>query len=88
MIVEAASGRFDPGRAGMSSRCVSSLQCCFRSKWDAAKYLASGKLQVVMKDYRMAPADLFVFYPSHRNLPAKALAFIDFLAANIGKEQG
>ena len=54
-----------------------------RSEWDVAKYLESGRLQVVLKDYKPAPADLYVFYPSRRNLPAKVRAFIDFLVASL-----
>jgi LysR family transcriptional activator of dmlA len=50
-----------------------------RSEWDLAKYVESGRLQVVLKDYKLAPADLFVFYPSRRNMSAKVRAFIDFL---------
>lgn len=53
-----------------------------RSEWDAAKYLASGRLQIVLPDYKLAPADLFVYYPSRENLPAKVRTFIDFL---VGK---
>jgi LysR family transcriptional activator of dmlA len=55
-----------------------------RSEWDLAKYLETGRLQVVLKDYRLAPADLFVFYPSRRNMPAKVRAFIDFLIISLG----
>jgi DNA-binding transcriptional LysR family regulator len=51
-----------------------------RSEWDLAKYLASGRLQVVLPDYTPPPADLFVFYASRKQLPAKVRVFIDFLA--------
>lgn len=51
-----------------------------RSEWDVAKYLQSGRLRIVLPDYTLAPADLFVFYASRRNLPARVRAFIDFLA--------
>lgn len=54
-----------------------------RSEWDVARYLQSGRLRIVLPDYALAPADLFVFYPSRRNLPAKVRAFIDFLAAEF-----
>jgi DNA-binding transcriptional LysR family regulator len=54
-----------------------------RSEWDAAKYLQSGRLQVVLDDYKPAPADLFVFYPSRRNLPARVRSFIDFLVDSL-----
>ncbi|WP_286758101.1 LysR substrate-binding domain-containing protein [Ralstonia sp. RL] len=54
-----------------------------RSEWDVARHLESGRLQVVLKDYKPAPADLFVYYPSRRNLPAKVRAFIDFLVERL-----
>jgi LysR family transcriptional regulator, transcriptional activator for dmlA len=57
-----------------------------RSEWDLAKYLASGRLQLVLPDYAPAPADLFVFYPSRQQLPAKVRVFIDFLAAHFRDE--
>lgn len=58
-----------------------------RSEWDVARYLESGRLQVVLKEYKLAPADLFVYYPSRRNLPAKVRTFIDFLVGAINDEQ-
>lgn len=59
-----------------------------RSEWDAAKYLASGRLQQVLKECKVPPADLFVYYPSRRNLPAKVRSFIDFIIDNIGGAKG
>ena len=55
-----------------------------RSEWDAAKYIASGRLQVVLGDYSMPSADLYVYYPSRQQQPAKVRAFIDFLAQKLG----
>lgn len=55
-----------------------------RSEWDLAKYLASGRLQVVLPAYRLPDADLFVFYPSRSNLSARVRTFIDFLVEQIG----
>jgi LysR family transcriptional activator of dmlA len=52
-----------------------------RSEWDAAKYLASGRLREVMPAYTLPSADLYVYYLSRRHLSAKVRAFIDFLAA-------
>jgi LysR family transcriptional activator of dmlA len=54
-----------------------------RSEWDAAKYLDSGRLQVVLADYTLPPADLYVYYPSRQQQPARVRAFIDFLAESI-----
>lgn len=54
-----------------------------RSEWDAAQYLASGQLIEVMPGYSLPSADLYAFYLSRRNLPAKIRSFIDFLAAEF-----
>lgn len=54
-----------------------------RSEWDVAKYLASGRLREVMPGYTLPPANLYVYYLSRRNLPAKVRAFVDFLVAEF-----
>ena len=51
-----------------------------RSEWDVAKYLESGRLREIMRDYRLPDADLYLYYLSRSNLPAKVRAFIDFVA--------
>jgi DNA-binding transcriptional LysR family regulator len=56
-----------------------------RSEWDAAKYLASGRLQVVLEDYAPPRADLFAFYPSREHLPARSRVFLDFLVGQFGR---
>jgi LysR family transcriptional activator of dmlA len=43
---------------------------------------------VVLPDYKLAPGDLFVFYPTRRNMPAKVRAFIDFLAEGFSVGAG
>lgn len=50
-----------------------------RSEWDAAKYLQSGRLKEVMTGYSLPDADLYLYYLSRSNLPAKVRAFIDFI---------
>jgi LysR family transcriptional activator of dmlA len=54
-----------------------------RSEWDLAKYLQSGRLQLVLPDYKLALADLFAYYPSRRNLPARVRTFIDYLLTHF-----
>ncbi len=54
-----------------------------RSEWDVAKYLASGRLKEVMPGYSLPSADLYLYYLSRNNLPAKMRAFIDFLVAEF-----
>lgn len=51
-----------------------------RSEWDLAKYLETGRLQVVLPEYKLPAADLFVYYPSREHQAARVRAFIDFLA--------
>ena len=59
-----------------------------RSEWDVAKYLASGRLQVVLPTYTLAPADLYVYYLSRQQQPAKVRSFIDFLVDAFKGNQG
>lgn len=51
-----------------------------RSEWDLNKYVAARRLKIVLSDFLPEPADLFVYYPSRQNLPARVRVFIDFLA--------
>ena len=55
-----------------------------RSEWDLAKYLESGRLKVVLPDYHLPSADLFVYYAHRRNQTMRARAFIDFLVERFG----
>jgi DNA-binding transcriptional LysR family regulator len=54
-----------------------------RSEWDLARYLESGRLQVVLPDFVLLPADLFIYYPSRRNQAVRTRAFIDFLVEHF-----
>lgn len=57
-----------------------------RSEWDLAKYLDSGRLRVVLPEFSLPSADLFVYYPSRRNQTIRARAFIDFLVGQLHKD--
>lgn len=54
-----------------------------RSEWDLARYLDSGRLRIVLPEFTLPSADLFVYYPSQRNQTVRARAFIDFLAEHF-----
>lgn len=54
-----------------------------RSEWDLTKYLRTGRLQVVLQDYALPPADLFAVYPDRHHLSAKVRIFIDFLVTEL-----
>jgi DNA-binding transcriptional LysR family regulator len=54
-----------------------------RAEWDIAKYIRSGRLQLVLEDYSAPPADIFAVYPDRHNLSAKVRAFTEFLVASF-----
>lgn len=56
-----------------------------RSEWDLAKYLESGRLRVVLPEFTLPSADLFVYYPSRQNQSIRTRAFIDFMVKHFGK---
>ena len=58
-----------------------------RAEWDIAKYIRSGRLEQVLKDYALPPADIFAVYPQRHHLSAKVTAFIDFLIERFGKHR-
>jgi DNA-binding transcriptional LysR family regulator len=52
-----------------------------------ARYLDSGRLKVVLPEFALPAADLFVYYPSQRNQTVRARAFIDFLVEHFQAPQ-
>lgn len=58
-----------------------------RSEWDLAKYLDSGRLKIVLPEFTLPDADLFVYYPSQRNQTIRMRAFIDFLSEHFQSPQ-
>ncbi|WP_420476971.1 LysR family transcriptional regulator [Noviherbaspirillum sp. ST9] len=56
-----------------------------RSEWDLAKYVESGRLQVVLPELTLPSADLFVYYPGRRNQSVRTRTFIDFLVQHFRK---
>jgi DNA-binding transcriptional LysR family regulator len=56
-----------------------------RSEWDLAKYLQSGRLRLVLPDWQLPDADLYVSYPAKRNQSPRARAFIDFLLQRLAR---
>lgn len=56
-----------------------------RSEWETAALLRAGRLRQVLTDWATPPADIHVLYPERLNLPAKTLAFVDFLAQRFAR---
>lgn len=57
-----------------------------RSEWDVAKYLESGRLRRILPEFALPSADLYAYYPSKQNLPARVRAFVDFLVEQLAAE--
>ncbi|GGO84175.1 LysR family transcriptional regulator [Marinobacterium nitratireducens] len=50
-----------------------------RAEWDLAKYVRSGRLELVLEDYATPAADIFAVYLEKANLSAKVSVFVDYL---------
>lgn len=58
-----------------------------RSSWEVGPELRSGKLKVVLPEYRGASSDaIYAVYPSRDFMPAKVNALIEFLIGLYGPE--
>jgi len=59
-----------------------------RSEWDLARYVESGRLKVVLPQYTLPSADLFVVYLNRQHQAARTRAFIDFLVEHFSVRGG
>jgi DNA-binding transcriptional LysR family regulator len=59
-----------------------------RSEWDAGPFVRSGRLEVLLDEYALPPADIYAVYPQKQNLAAKVRVFVEFLAAHFGQRSG
>lgn len=50
-----------------------------RSEWDAAPYLRSGRLRLLLADWAAPPADIYILFPTKSHLQAKTRAMVDFM---------
>ena len=48
--------------------------------------MRSGRLEVLLDEFALPPADIYAVYPQKQNLAAKVRVFVDFLIARF--EQG
>lgn len=54
-----------------------------RSEWDAARFLRTGRLEVLLEDYELPSADIYAVYSQKQNLAAKIRAFVEFLTKHF-----
>ncbi len=59
-----------------------------RSEWEAAPFVRSGELEVLVKDYALPDADIYAVCPQEQNLAAKVRVFVDFLTAHFAQAGG
>lgn len=57
-----------------------------RSEWDVTKHLESGQLRRILPEFTLPSADLYAYYPSTKNLPARVRTFINFLVEQLARE--
>jgi DNA-binding transcriptional LysR family regulator len=57
-----------------------------RSEWDVIRHLESGRLQRVLPEFTLPSADLYAYYPSKKNLPARVRTFINFLVEQLASD--
>ncbi len=50
-----------------------------RSEWDVADYIRSGELRILLADWELPPADIYLVFQTKENLSAKTRALIDFM---------
>ncbi len=48
------------------------------------RYLADGRLVVVLPDYETPSADIYAVYAQRHQMSARIRAFVDFLAGELG----
>ncbi len=64
---------------------LAGLGVVLRAEWDVARYLRSGRLRPVLQGWDAPPADIHAVYPSRHQHTARVVAFVDHLAAHLGR---
>lgn len=56
-----------------------------RAQWDVARFIQSGRMEVLLQDYALPSADIYAIYLQKNNLAAKVRVFVDFLVRHFGE---
>lgn len=59
-----------------------------RSEWDAAPFLRSGRLRLLLEDWDAPPADIHILFPTRSHLQAKTRAMVDFMLDAFADKRG
>lgn len=58
-----------------------------RAEWDIKGYLADGRLVAVLPQYETPGADIYAVYAQRHQLSTRIRAFVDFLSAELARQQ-
>ena len=64
------------------------LGIIMRAEWDIARYLESGRLQVVLRNYRTPEANIYAVYPQQHQMAQRVRVFVDFLGEAFARLSG
>ena len=59
-----------------------------RSQWEVAQYLRSGELIRLLPDWSPPPADIYLVFQAHKELPAKVRVLVDWLLKYFASKRG
>jgi LysR family transcriptional activator of dmlA len=59
-----------------------------RSEWDAVRFVDSGRLELLLEDYQLPPADIYAIYLHKQHLAARIRVFVDFLIDHFQVQRG
>ena len=54
---------------------------------DTMYFVVSGRLEVLLPDYELPPADIYAIYSHKQNLAAKIRVLVEFLTAHFAEQQ-
>jgi DNA-binding transcriptional LysR family regulator len=79
------SGRLDcsDGQV-LHAWCLQGLGIAWRSTWEVEAEVASGKLQVVLDDFRAPPNGIYAVFAQRKHLPLRVRLWIDFIKHSYG----
>lgn len=75
--LHANNGRF------LEAMAVAGMGVAYEPDFIVGPNVRAGKLTLILRAFEIAPAPIYVVYPSRRHLSAKVRAFTDFLAARF-----
>jgi DNA-binding transcriptional LysR family regulator len=67
--------------------CLSGHGIAWRSVWEVAQDIQSGRLQTVLDDFAAPPNGIYAVFPQRKHLPLRVRLWVDFLKLNYGRAE-